>query len=132
MAVKYCWSSDEERYQGSHETREDALAEALEWEDEDEDEGEAKTYWTAEVVPVKIEDMMKYTAENLIENLADWACTDMGVDEGFLDNVPKEEVKQLNDMLITVVASWMKATNNWPKFYDVKNIQEHNPEPNNG
>lgn len=46
------------------------------------------------------------------------------VSEDYLNDITKEQEKQLNDKLVEVINTWLKETNNEPKYYNIISIQE--------
>jgi len=112
----YSYSTNEENFHGSFDTREEALLEAT------EEMGKGKTVWTALNVPYEID----INDELLIEDLQERAGEHAGeIGSEWLQSISSEEAKKLNEMLLEAFNKWASETNNEPDFFGVEDIQKH-------
>ncbi len=122
MTTKFCFSTDQEGYQGEHDTREEAVMEAI----DQEDLAEGSTVWTGEVRPIEVKRLIPH-ASYLIEQMQDAAGEEVGeAAEGWLDHISKEAQDDLRSRVAEAVSAWLDAD---PvrriHFWGVERIQEH-------
>ena len=112
----FCYSTDEELFCGREVSRETAAHIAL-------TETEADKVWTAEIIEVTAK---HYFQEDTLDILRDRAYDDMGdYAEGWLDDVTNVQQRELHDAILSTIDAWASKHNHHPRFFDIKNIQEH-------
>lgn len=113
---KFGYSTDEENFTGFYDTREAAASEGFS-ANEDLD-----VIWTGQcVVPERIVD-----ADSLIDQIAvrttdeagDWA-------DGYLNNVPEEAIKDLQEELQDLWDRWEEKHGLKPQWFNVVRVQNH-------
>lgn len=116
--VTWCYSYNEENFHGDFETREEALAEALECSD-----GEHSVIYLGN--PEK--PSLSVSADRILDDLAESAYEQCGeYAEGYLAYVHKnkEAYNALDERINDVVQAWMKRFGYEPYFYKVVNVEE--------
>lgn len=110
MSTKYCFSTNEERFEGEYDTRQEAIDEGFECTDNDSIlTGVAKPFEfsIADVVIYKLQEMAYEKAGDVSE---DW-----------LRKVSPEAQKDLDE----AIKAWLKRHNLEPKFSCVDEIETH-------
>ena len=122
MAEKFCFSTNQENYEGEFETREAAVLAAIEQEDLEE----GRAVWTGVVVPTDLLRLVP-TGSWLIEHMEEAAFEEVGeAAEGWLDTVSKEDKDDLRKRMAEAVQGWLDAD---PArsihFWGVAKVQPH-------
>lgn len=125
MTDRWCYSRDQERFEGDCVSREDALAEATAEFGDEVDPGETFTVWTARSVPFEIPDHT-IRAWHVMERLGEIACEDIGE---LADDWPSAEHDDAADLelessLGAVIRAWV-AKYDPPNFWKVTEVKEH-------
>lgn len=112
----YAYSLNEEHFQGSFSSRENALAEARATYPDEE------RIWTGEMVEpirhVSASDVIEDVAVNTADFSGDWA-------DGYLTNIPKDAVEELENALQEVWDKWEKKHKLAPNWFNIINVEEH-------
>lgn len=131
MKEQYCYSLDEENYEGECKTREQALAEAEEAAQDKADSDDAPVFfvWTALAVPMAVRAFAENQAEWFLDRMRDDANDNVGEwAESWLSHVKTEDQDKLGEMLADTFMRWMHETSNQPKCFAVDKTQEHQVE----
>jgi hypothetical protein len=122
MTKKFCFSSNQETYQGNYDTREEAVMEAI----DHEDLAEGSTVWTGELKAIEVKRLIP-RASYLIEQMQEAAVEEVGeVVEGWLDHTSKEAADDLRSRVAEAVSAWLDADpSRQIHFWGVEHIQEH-------
>lgn len=117
MTDTFSYSMDQERYTGEFASRDAAEVEAL------SESGPGKQFWTGRNIPA----VMHYPdATWAIEYMQEQAWEDAGeISETFLDDVSKEQTKELNDALAATIDAWMARHGLAPSYFTVEDVQTH-------
>lgn len=123
-APTYCWSSDEERFQGDFATREEALAEAAAEGLYDREPGETATVWTGEIRHALsfLRKRERWIGENVIEQLDEWLCDDIASDDRIID-LPQDRQEELGKLILDFLEQHAGFTS-----WAVEEIQTHEVE----
>ena len=126
---KFCYSFNEEIYEGEFNSSEEALKEAVKDAENREKFGDGYgEVFIAESVPKNILDY--FDAEELIQLLQEKADEDVGdVAEGWFPIYPLNLEKEVLDDLNKAINDWATKHNLQPSFYGVENIQKHSITP---
>jgi hypothetical protein len=116
---KWCYSFNEENFEGDFDTEEQAIAEAI-WYYKD-DEKDQDFIWIGQVEEVGISFNIDYVIEAIQENAYD-KCGEYA--ENYLDNVTNEHRQILEDRVQSEVLKWMKEFKYEPNFWTVKNVEK--------
>ncbi len=111
----WCYSYNGEEFTGDYDNREDAIDEAMSYVDEE----------TLFIYVGKIKEIeLSADVDMLIERLAEHAY-ERGGDyaEDYLDNVTKEEFRELEDGINDVLLKWIDKYHK-PNFWEVVNIEK--------
>lgn len=134
QSEEFCFSIDEETYDGSFATREDALEAAIERVGEETGAGEwcryefgqETTVHTGIAVKKHARDFIVGAAEVMIERAQESAYDDAGDHaEDWLSKVSPEQDASLEEMLCAAFETWCKQTGHEPKFWGVEKTQSH-------
>jgi hypothetical protein len=118
---KWCYSFNEENYEGDFDTKEQAIEEAI-WYYKD-DEKDQDFIWVGQTKDVSI----GVNVDSLLEQLGEEAYDQVGeYAEDFLTNVTLNHQKILEQRLNNVLVAWMKEFNYETNFWTVENVQKIN------
>lgn len=117
---RYAWSWDKERYDGPHDTVEDAIGEAMAF-------GEDGYIWIGEV---KFYDQYKISAESIIESLEeDLQEYFIDSDEiNWLNDATKEQTSELEAEINKALETWLIKHKLKPSFFSVINVKKYDLE----
>lgn len=123
---KYCYSlGDTEYYEGSFDTREEALAEAIKDNARLPKGHQVSIVYTAEEVPKTILDY--FDAEELIQNMQEKADEDVSESaDGWFPQYPLCLKQEVLDDLNKAISDWATKHKLQPDFYGVDNEILHN------
>jgi hypothetical protein len=115
--VEYGWSNDEEVYYGHFPTREAAL-------DEGRESDEDATIWTGRCIPL---DLGRFVIPGayLIEHIQDAASDEFPWD--LLDGIPAAAADALTDRVRAAFVKWMADFKIKSDYYTVEHVVEHKP-----
>lgn len=125
MADRWCYSRDEERFEGDCASREDALAEATAEYGADLDPGEVLTVWTGRSVPFEVPDHT-IRSWHVMERLSEIASEDVGEvaeDWPSAKHDPAADA-ELETALGEVIRAWV-AKHDPPNFWKVTEVKKH-------
>ena len=126
MAEKFCFSTNQDNYEGEFETREAAVLAAIEQEDLEE----GRLVWTGVVIPA---DLLRLVPRGsyLIEQMEEAAFEEVGeASEGWLDMVSKEDQDDLRKRVAEAVQGWLDAVPTRAiHFWGVDKVQIHSITP---
>lgn len=118
----FCYSYDEERFEGNCETREDALIEALDmYSDEDIVYTGVLKKITVEDIIVKPNDFIDTLDENLFEIIGELDYCE----ERVFNKITGPQVNDLKAFLVSAVEDWFEENNIDFDEYQVIDIKEH-------
>lgn len=120
---KYAFAvGSEEWFSGTYDSIEDAFEEGIQEAEEDagnyDDEVVVYAGEILNFVPIVDAD---YVIERILDKVEDDCC---GYADGYLDDVKREDVKLLEEMLTKTFNEWAEKTNNKPNFFIVENYEE--------
>jgi hypothetical protein len=118
VSDEYCYSTDEEHYHGKFATREEALAEAMEYA------SPGATVWTGVAKPLRIGQLMP-DANHLLEHCGEQAYERAGEAAEGWPACSKAQEADLEDTLRRVLDDWANKHGLQPAFYEVEEIQQH-------
>lgn len=99
---KWCYSTDEEEYNGHCETEGDAHGEAqCEIDEDGNDEGELRHYWVAKIVH-PLDCINQRVGEDVFDMVIERIADNVGGDDPALDMTP-EDVKELGRVIVAYV-----------------------------
>ena len=116
---KWCYSFNEENFEETFETKEEAIEEAL-WHYKD-DELDQDFIWVGQTKAIKLGVDIYHVIEGLQET-AHWQAGEAA--EGFLDNIKPSDMKELEESLNKALFAWMDKFKHNPRFYTVENIEK--------
>lgn len=117
--MKYCISTDGERYEGEYDTEADALAEAFEDYDY-----ESVTLGTTEGKAKISSYLTKWCIEAMLENIIANAGDECGeISEEFLSDVSKDQLEELVGPVGKLLEEWADKHKLQPAFYSVKELR---------
>lgn len=124
MSGKWCYSFDEENYTGKFDSREEALKEAKEIDEDYKGNAEGRL-WVGKVQKVfpsgvQIDSILEDVAENTAVNSN--AYPEYGQD--YLDYVDAEHVLELENSLNEVLFNWMDKYKYKPDWFEVVDVEE--------
>lgn len=116
--MSFSYSHDGQTYHGSFDTREQAIAEAIE-------EGQGDAFWTGENVPATSPEDW-WQAEDWLEHVScqDEYCGDHA--DGW-DNSTKAQREELESLVRPIMAAWLDRHGLRPTFWSVTEIKWHSP-----
>ncbi|MCA1025718.1 hypothetical protein LCM23_06410 [Cytobacillus kochii] len=119
---KWCFSYNEENFEGDFESMEDAIEEVL-YYFENEYEEYQDCIWVGQTCDVSIgisaDMIIDQIQEDVYEQVGDYA-------EEFLSRVKEEHKNELENELHSVFMMWMVRNKYRPSFYRVNNVQKIN------
>jgi hypothetical protein len=116
---KWCYSFNEENFEGEFDTKEQAVAEAI-WYYKD-DEKDQDFIWVGQTKPIS----SGVNVDSIIEQLGEEAYDQAGeYAEDYLTNVTLNHQRVLEERLNEVLLAWMKEYNYEPNFWTVENIEK--------
>jgi hypothetical protein len=116
---KWCYSFNEENFEGDFDTKEQAIDEAI-WYYKD-DEKDQDFIWVGQIKPVSV----GVNIDSLLEQLGEEAYEEAGeYAEDYLTNVTLSHQKILEQRLNNVLVAWMKEFNYEPNFWTVENVKK--------
>jgi hypothetical protein len=116
---KWCYSFNEENFEGDFDTKEQAIDEAI-WYYKD-DEKDQDFIWVGQIKPVSV----GVNIDSLLEQLGEEAYEEAGeYAEDYLTNVTLSHQKILEQRLNNVLVAWMKEYNYEPNFWAVENVKK--------
>jgi len=122
MVGTYAYSLDGQRYIGSFETREQALTIALEAARQRRTPPES--VFVGRSVPV--DPKASGHARIIVSNMAARAREEAGdVGSEYLQNLPKDQIEELDAALETTILGWLTKHDLLPTFFRVEAISEH-------
>lgn len=124
MATEFCYSLDEEQYQGKFGTPGDAAAQAEADIDSDcWNEFEERKYWVAEVChPLDVimhDKKALWAGETFVEQVEEWCADEIGADDRLID-LGKEDTAELGRL----VFCFLRQRADFP-YYGIANPVEH-------
>jgi len=115
----FSWSRDEERYHGEFATREAALEEAA------AEYPEQEAFWTGLIVRPNVKAWLP-DVDHQIEAMQERAWEEAGeISETFMEDVTKDQRKELQAEMDAVMLAWMARHNLEPRFWLVEQVEEH-------
>lgn len=119
----YSYSADEEIFRGEFSTREAALEEARDGQND-------MTVWTGVCEAIHVRRYMP-DGDDLIERMVEQAYDDCGeASESWLDSVSKEQRAELTEGVRSLIEAWLDKHKLNANFWNVVNIIEHAPVAN--
>lgn len=116
---KWCYSFNEENFEGDFETKEEAIAEAI-WYYKD-DEKDQDFIWIGQTKAISL----GVNVDRIIEDLGEEAYDQAGeYAEDYLTKVASSHQKVLEERLNEVLVAWMKEFKYEPNFWTVTNIRK--------
>lgn len=115
---KYCWGYEKDDMCNFEDTIEECLKEAADYEFYDYD-GVPKFVYIGEYEPYEA----GVFGESFIDDLAEEAYDFCDEADGWLDDVTKEQAKDLEKRINEVIAQWLEETGNKPHFGAIGNIR---------
>jgi hypothetical protein len=116
---RYSYSTDEEHWFGEFLSREVALAHGR-----DETGG---SVWTGRLSAIPTSHVTP-SASCLIETMQERAYDIAGaVSDDWLDDVTPEQEAELDRRLEELIEQWLRAHNNFPRFWEVQDVVNHAP-----
>lgn len=110
MTGKWAYSGNGENYSGNFDTKEEAIA-----------EGRASCHSDFDVAQGRDHQPM-ISAVSVLEQLGEDACEDCGeAAEGWLSDVSKEQIANLETRLNNALCDWMNDNSLNPNFYSIEN-----------
>lgn len=124
MGDKWTYSFDEEHYTGKFDSREEAIKEAKEIDEDYKGNAEGR-FWVGKVQKVfpsgvQIDTILEDVAENTAVNSSSYP--EYG--QGYLDYVDSEHVRELEQSLNDVLFSWMDKHKYNPDWFEVVDVEE--------
>ena len=116
---KWCYSFNEENYEGDFDTKEQAIAEAMYYYKDDEKDQDF--IWVGQTKSLSLGVNVDSVLENLSEEAYDLAGE---YAEDYLSNVKLNHQKVLEERLNFVLESWMKEFKYEPNFFTVVNVEK--------
>lgn len=117
---KWCYSFNEENYEGDFDTKEQAIAEAI-WYYKEDDDIDQDIIWVGQTKAISL----GVNVDRIIEDLGEEAYDQSGeYAEDYLTDVKKSHQRILEERLNNVLYSWMKEFKYEPNFYTVENVEE--------
>lgn len=105
---EYCYSLNEESYQGKFKTESDAADSAMAELNDQCDPGVSKNYWVAKVAhPIDAygeSTLASSIAENVVEQLVMWCDEELGAEEPCMD-ISKDDEKELGMLIVSFFRS---------------------------
>lgn len=116
---KWCYSFNEEHFEETFETKEEAIEEAL-WYYKD-DKLDQDFIWVGQTKSIRL----GVDTYQIIEGLQEEAYEQAGeVAENFLHNIKPDDMKELEESLNKALFAWMDKFKHNPRFYTVENIEK--------
>jgi hypothetical protein len=116
---KWCYSYNEENFEGDFDTKEQAIEEAMYYYKDYELDQDY--IWVGQTKPVSV----GVNTDSILEQLGEEAYEQAGeYADDYLSNVTLNHMKILEQRLNDVLGSWMKEFNYEPNFWAVENIQK--------
>ena len=115
---KWCYSFNEENYEGDFETKEQAIEEAI-WYYKDDELDQDFIYvgqTKAIILGVNVDRIIEDVGENAYDQAGEYA-------EDYLSNVTVQDGSILEERLNNVLLAWMKEFKYEPKFWTVENVE---------
>jgi hypothetical protein len=121
-AGKWCYSFDEEMFEGRFDTMEEAIDNAK-CNLEDEDDDDIEVFYIGQCQPI----YLGVHTGAIIDRLGDQAYDQAGAPASdFLWDVSREHEEILEKRLNAVIDEWLKEFNYTPDFYTVTNVVKVN------
>jgi hypothetical protein len=116
---KWCYSFNEENYEGDFETKEQAIAEAIYYYKDDERDQDF--IWVGQTKNISL----GVNVDRIIEDLGEEAYDEVGeYAEDYLTDVTLSHQKVLEERLNEVLVTWMKEFKYEPNFWTVTNVEK--------
>lgn len=115
---KYCWGYEKDDMCNFEDTIKQCLKEAADYDYYDFD-GIPKFVYIGEYEPYEA----GIDGESFIDELAEDAWNVCDEAETWLDDVTREQAKDLEDRINAVIAAWLEETANKPHFGAIENIR---------
>jgi len=122
MSDKWCYSFDGGRFDSAlFGTKEDAIKEAL--REIESDCIKQEVIWVGKHKDAKVPDI---DAIQVIENMQYEAICDLedGIGDDFLEDTPREQIKELEEKLNKVWLDWIEKYNHKPTWFEVDDVEE--------
>ena len=118
--VKYCWSDDEQYFDGEYETREEALEVGCDARNKE------ATIWTGVQAPARQPKFTRDDVDEIIERKQDQAIDQVGdAAEGWLASITTEKLEELRVGFDKVFQAWLVKYELKPTWFEVIDVQEH-------
>lgn len=113
--ITYCFSTDGEEFGGEFDTVEEALKEARQ-----PYQGAGPVVYVGENEPFK----PSIDGVGIIESMQEQAYGAIGEEaESYLENVNRDDIKKLGDMMTDTFNKWAKETGNEPNIFFAVNVK---------
>jgi hypothetical protein len=99
---KWCYSRDEERFEGQYDTEDEAKAAAEEDLDNDLEVGDLATYWIAQVRSPEEFLNADTIGQNIQENLDEWLTDDIGWEDPIVE-LPPGKSEELGKLVLKFI-----------------------------
>lgn len=116
---KWCYSFNEENFEGDFETKEQAIEEAIYYYKDDEKDQDF--IWVGQTKNISL----GVNVDRIIEDLSEEAYDQAGeYAEDYLTTVESSHQKVLEERLNEVLVTWMKELKYEPNFWTVTNVEK--------
>ena len=118
--MKYSYSTDGEIFHGTYDTKEEAISEGS------ADSIDSEDIYIGEAIEKTIGAYLTDShVDSLLESIAENAGEECGeATDGWLHELPKEELNNLTGQIQAVLEEWATRTGYQPKFFHVKNVEQ--------
>lgn len=118
---KWCWSINEENYEGCHDTEEKAHGEAMDALEGERDPGERASYWIAKTVSPLDNVGSAILGERIAEQVEEWMLDDcFGCDFDEILSMTDEDKEALGELALSFIREKGVI-----QYYTVTDVKEH-------